>query len=118
MSTRTFRVTVRGSFQDLTPGRRDGLLAEAAEHDVLFAAVTPEGHLTYDPAARPFFTFRILDSGEAEEDILLAEEHALEATRSWLDARGYGHTPLTSQSEDLSQAPAGKRRRREARNSG
>ncbi|MET7303994.1 DUF6204 family protein, partial [Embleya sp. NPDC005575] len=70
MSERTFRITVRGAFDGLRDEQRAALVAEAAEHDVLQAAFTAEGHLTYDVAARPFFTFRFLDSGEAEEDIV------------------------------------------------
>lgn len=114
MSTRTFRVTVRGVFDALTAEQRAELVARAAEHDVLRAAFTPEGHLSYDIAARPAFTFRFQDSGEAEEDILDATERAEEAARAWLDERGYGYKNLRSQAEDLSQAPLGKRQRRAA----
>ncbi|WP_431961288.1 DUF6204 family protein [Actinacidiphila sp. bgisy160] len=114
MSTRTFRVTVRGVFDGLTAEQRAELLARAPEHDVLRAAFTPEGHLTYDIAARPAFTFRFLDSGEAEEDILDATERAEEAARAWLDGRDYGYKNLRSQAEDLSLAPLGKRQRRAA----
>ncbi|MFF3950645.1 DUF6204 family protein [Streptomyces sp. NPDC001902] len=114
MSTRTFRVTVRGVFDGLTTEQRAGLLARAPEHDVLRAAFTPEGHLSYDIAARPAFTFRFVDSGEAEEDVLDATERAEEAARAWLDERGYGYKNLRSQAEDLSQAPLGKRQRRAA----
>ncbi|MDX2702289.1 DUF6204 family protein [Streptomyces sp. PA03-6a] len=114
MSTRTFRVTVRGAFDGLTAEQRAELLARAPEHDVLHAAFTPGGHLSYDIAARPAFTFRFVDSGEAEEDILDATERAEEAARVWLDERGYGYKNLRSQAEDLSQAPLGKRQRRAA----
>lgn len=116
--SRTFRITVRGAFGDLTPEQRAGLLAEAARHDVLFAAFTREGHLSYDIAARPFFTFRFQDGGEAEEDILTAEEHALAAAEEWLTTRDLPYKNLTAQSEDLSQAPLGKRQRRLAAGGG
>ncbi|WP_151769989.1 DUF6204 family protein [Streptomyces abyssomicinicus] len=118
MSTRTFRITVRGEFDGLDAGQRAELLARAAEHDMLRAAFTPEGNLSYDVAARPAFTFRFLDSGEAEEDILEATERAEEAARAWLAERGYGYKHLRSQAEDLSQAALGKRQRRAARNQG
>ncbi|MBB5813433.1 MULTISPECIES: DUF6204 family protein [Streptomyces] len=118
MSTRTFRVTVRGVFDGLSADQRAGLLARAAEHDVLRAAFTPEGSLTYDVAVRPAFTFRFLDSGEAEEDILEATERAEESARAWLEQRGYGYKNLRSTAEDLSQAPLGKRQRREAARKG
>ncbi|MDT0306906.1 DUF6204 family protein [Streptomyces sp. DSM 44917] len=111
MSTRTFRITVRGFFDGLSAEQRAELLARAAEHDVLRAAFTPEGHLSYDLAARSAFTFRFLDSGEEEEDILVATERAEEAAKAWLAERGYGHKHLRSQAEDLSQAPLGKRQR-------
>ncbi|SED87237.1 hypothetical protein SAMN05216532_6054 [Streptomyces sp. 2231.1] len=115
MSTRTFRVTVRGVFDGLTEAQRASLLADAARHDVLKAAFTAEGHLTYDIAARPAFTFRFSDTGEEEEDILEATERAEEAVRTWLTDRGYGFKNLRSTAEDLSQAPLSKRQRRAAR---
>lgn len=65
MSTRTFRVTVRGLFDGLSAEQHAELTARAAEHDILTASFTPEGHLGYDLAARLSFTFRFADSGEA-----------------------------------------------------
>ncbi|MFD9338284.1 DUF6204 family protein [Streptomyces sp. NPDC060028] len=114
MSIRTFRITVRGSFDGLTDEQRAELLAVAPEHDMLRAEFTPEGDLTYDLAARPFFTFRFLDSGEAEEDILDATARAELAAESWLTERGYGFKRLTSQAQDLSLAPQSKRQRQAA----
>lgn len=114
MSTRTFHIIVRGVFDGVSAEQRAELLAHAAEHDVLRAAFTPEGHLSYDLAARSAFTFRFADSGEAEEDILTATERAEERARAWLTERGYGYKNLRSQAEDRSQAPLGKRQRRAA----
>ena len=114
MTTRTFRITVRGAFDGLSDEQRAELLAEAAEHDVLKAAFTPEGQLTYDLAARPFFTFRFSDSGEAEEDILDATERAEAAARHWLAEHGYGWKNLKSSADDLSQAALSKRQRQAA----
>ncbi|MED7948112.1 DUF6204 family protein [Streptomyces sp. BE303] len=115
MTTRTFRITVRGVFDGLTPEQLAELRSRAAEHDVLHASFTPEGHLSYDLDARAVFTFRFQDTGETEEDIIEAADRAERSARTWLDDRGYGHKNLRSQSEDLSQAPLGKRRRRAAR---
>ena len=117
MSTRTFRVTVRGVFDGLSAEQRAELLAQAADHDVLHAAFTPEGHLCYDLTARAAFTFRFLDSGEAEEDILLAELRAEESAKDWLTTHGYGFRALRTQSQDLSQAPLGKRQRQRLKDS-
>jgi hypothetical protein len=114
VSTRTFRITIRGVFDGLSADQRAELQAKAAEHDVLHAAFTPEGHLSYDLAARAAFTFRFLDSGEAEEDILAATERAEAAAKAWLSDRGYGYKNLRCSAEDLSQAPLGKRQRRAA----
>ncbi|MCX4539563.1 DUF6204 family protein [Streptomyces sp. NBC_01565] len=114
MSTRTFRITVRGSFDALTEDQRAELLAEAPRHDMLHAAFTAEGHLTYDVAARPAFVFRFLDGGEAEEDILDASARAELAAEEWLTARGYGFKHLRSTAQDLSLAPLSKRQRQAA----
>ncbi|OIK24438.1 DUF6204 family protein [Streptomyces malaysiense] len=117
MDTRTFRITVRGAFDGLTDDQRAALLADAAAHDVLRAAFTPEGSLTYDIAARPAFVFRFSATGKEEEDILEATEHAEAAAGAWLAERGYGFKNLRSSAEDLSQAPLSKRQRRAARTS-
>ncbi|WP_432037464.1 DUF6204 family protein [Streptomyces cucumeris] len=114
MSTRTFRITVRGVFDGLSTDQRAELVARAAQHDPLRAAFTGEGHLSYDLAARAAFTFRFQDSGEEEEDILEATERAEGAAKTWLTERGYGYKNLRSKAEDLSQAPLGKRQRRAA----
>ncbi|GAA4841177.1 DUF6204 family protein [Kitasatospora terrestris] len=116
MTQRTFRIIVRGSFDALTDGQRAELLAEAAEHDVLTAAFTEEGHLSYDLAARPFFTFRVLEHGEREEDIAAATVRAETAAELWLTDRGYGYKNLRSTAQDLSLAPLGARQKRERGN--
>ena len=61
---RAFRIKVRGEFRQLSDAQRADLLARAADHEPFQAAFTPEGNLTYDLAARPFFTFRFADSGD------------------------------------------------------
>lgn len=115
MSTRAFRIKVRGEFKDLTPDQRAELLASASEHDALAASFTPQGHLSYDLVARPFFTFRFADSGESDEDLVAATERAEAAARAWLNERGLAFRLLQSQAEDLSQAPLSKRQRRSQR---
>ncbi|MCX5192591.1 DUF6204 family protein [Streptomyces sp. NBC_00249] len=114
MSTRTFRVTVRGFFDALTPEQRAGLEAAAPEHDMLRATFTTEGNLTYELGGRNSFAFRYLDSGEAEEDILEATARAELAAESWLTEHGYGFKRLRSTAEDLSMAALSKRQRQAA----
>ncbi|MFJ5234138.1 DUF6204 family protein [Kitasatospora sp. NPDC088391] len=118
MTKRTFRITVRGSFDALTDGQRAALQAEAAEHDLLQARFTEEGHLSYDLAARPFFTFRFLEHGEAEEDVVAASVRAETAAELWLTDRGYGYKGLKSQAQDMSLAAVGPRQKQEARRKG
>ena len=112
MSERTFRVTIRGSFDALTDDQRAALLAEAAEHDMLNAAFTPEGRLTYDLAMRPFFTFRYLEHGEREEDIVAAGERAQEKAEEWLAEHGYAYKGLKASAEDMALMPLAKRQRK------
>jgi Family of unknown function (DUF6204) len=112
VNARTFRIKVRGEFKELTTDQRADLLARASEHDALGASFTREGHLSYDLAARPFFTFRFSDSGQSEGDLAAATERAEAAAAAWLEERGLTFRLLTSQAEDLSQAPLSKRQRR------
>lgn len=112
MTTRTFRITVRGVFDALTDAQRAALLADAEHHDILRAAHTPEGDLSYDLGARDAFTFRFLASGEQEADIVGATADAEAAAVSWLTERGYRCKNLRSQAVDLSLAPLSKRQRR------
>ncbi|RKE22865.1 DUF6204 family protein [Streptomyces sp. TLI_171] len=118
MTKRTFRIMVRGSFDALTDQQRAELTAAAAEHDVLHAQFTEEGHLTYDLSARPFFTFRFLEYGEAEEDVVAASVRAETAAELWLTDRGYGYKNLKSQAQDMALAAVGARQKQEARKKG
>ncbi|GAA2041250.1 hypothetical protein GCM10009740_37280 [Terrabacter terrae] len=114
MTTRMFRVTVRGVFDSLTEIQRGLLLADAADHDILRASYTPEGHLTYDLSVRDAFAFRFLATGEAETDAIVATERAEAAAAEWLTDRDHGCKNLRSQVVDLALAPLGKRQRKAA----
>ncbi|MFD9569397.1 DUF6204 family protein [Streptomyces sp. NPDC059982] len=114
MSTRTFRITVRGFFDGLSAEQRAELTAAAPEHDLLRATFTTEGHLSYELAARNSFSFRFLESGETEEDVLDAAARAELAAEAWLTERGYGFKRLRSSAEDLSLAKQSKRQRQAA----
>ncbi|WP_424211171.1 DUF6204 family protein [Streptomyces sp. BI20] len=114
MTSRVFRITVRGSFDGLTEAQRAELLADADAHDMLKAEFTREGHLVYDISARPFFTFRFLAEGEKEEDILEESARAELAAEEWLTERGYGFKGLKSQAQDLSLAPLAKKQKQAA----
>jgi hypothetical protein len=115
MSERTFRVTVRGAFDGLTEEQRAALLARAAEHDVLDSKFLPEGHLSYDLAMRPFFTFRFLETGQEEADITAACTRAQTAAELWLDGRGYGYKNLKVSAEDMANMPLAKKQKKAVR---
>jgi hypothetical protein len=112
MSVRALRITVRGSFRDLTEDQRADLKARAAEHDLLRASFTTEGHLAYDVDARPFFTYRLLSEARTDQDVAQAVTRAEAAARAALDQRGLGYQLRSTQVQDLSQAPMSKRQRR------
>jgi plasmid stability protein len=112
MSLRTLRITVRGSFRNLTDDQRAELRARAAEHDVLHASFTAEGQLAYDVDARAFFTYRFLREARSDEDVAPAVAGAEAAARTALEQRGLGYELRSTQVQDLSQAPLSKRQRR------
>ncbi|WP_327066148.1 DUF6204 family protein [Kitasatospora sp. NBC_01250] len=112
MTERTFRVTVRGSFATLSAEQRAELAAQADRHSMLFATFTTEGNLSYELAPRDVFSFRYLETGEADEDIVAAGARAEAAAATWLEERGYGYKNLRSQAEDMSKAALSKRQRK------
>jgi hypothetical protein len=115
MTTRAIRVTIRGSFDALTADQRATLLADAADHDMIYAKYTPEGHLSYDIAARPAFTFRFLTESADEAGIPDAAARAELAAEEWLTTRGYAVKGLQTVITDMTDAPLGARGRKTAR---
>jgi hypothetical protein len=111
--TRTIRVTVRGSFDDLTAEQKAELAANGGD-DLLTVQYTEQGHVTYDIAARPFFTFRFAEQVTDQAEIPKVTARAEAKTVAWLTERGYGHKKITSQTVDLSEVPLGKRGKKEA----
>ncbi|XVV17417.1 DUF6204 family protein [Actinoplanes sp. CA-131856] len=112
--SRTIRVTVRGSFDNLTDAQLAELVAAQAAHDFLHTQYTPEGHLTYDLPARPFFTFRFAEQAADDADVPKAAARAEAKAAEWMAARGYAIKKVTSQTVDVAEIPLGKRGRREA----
>ncbi|MCK9901163.1 hypothetical protein CC117_02090 [Parafrankia colletiae] len=115
MSARTFRVIVRGAFADLTAEQRAGLAAHAAEHEPLRAAFTPDGTLTYEIDARPFFTFRFEIAADTDTEAAAVAARGETRALAWLDERGYRHKHLMSRADEVPQTPPGARARREQR---
>ncbi|WIM92642.1 DUF6204 family protein [Actinoplanes oblitus] len=111
--SRTIRVTVRGSFDNLTDEQKAELAAGGGD-DLLSVRYTEQGHLTYDIAARPFFTFRFAEQVADEKEIPQAAIRAEMKAVAWLEEHGYGYKKITSQTVDMSEVPLGRRGKREA----
>ncbi|MER0483886.1 DUF6204 family protein [Streptomyces sp. Edi2] len=96
----TYRVIVRGKWDDLTPQSRAELLAEVDDHGLAQHRFTPEGSLVYDRALHSFsYRFVIVsDAADGEEmAAALAEDKAERA----LKAAGLGWRELRSTATDM-----------------
>ena len=96
MSTRTYRVVVRGVFDGLDDGQRVRLRARAAEHDLFTSAFTEQGTTTYDERLVAF-SHRVVvrvdaGAGEEAEAYTAGELSALQ----WLEDAGVGWRRLRS----------------------
>ncbi|MGK5681554.1 DUF6204 family protein [Actinoplanes sp. URMC 104] len=111
---RTVRVTVRGSFDNLSAEQLAALVADGAGHDFLNTQYTPEGYLAYDLPGRPFFTFRFVEEVADADEVPQAGVRAQAKAEAWMAARGYPVKNLTTQTVDMAEVPLGKRGRREA----
>jgi hypothetical protein len=114
MSSRTIRVTVRGSFDGLTAEQTARLTAVQGEHDLAGTRYTPEGYLAYDLPARPFFTFRFAEQAADEAGVAAAGVRAQAKAVGWMADHGYPIKNVTAHTVDMSEVPLGKRGRREA----
>ncbi|MFC8537774.1 DUF6204 family protein [Streptomyces sp. NPDC057249] len=101
MSTQhTYRVIVRGTFQDLTDAARERLLAEVEEHGLAAMQFTEEGSLTYDRVLK-HFSFRYVVVSDAEDGEEMAGVIAEDRARTTLREAGYGHGELRSTATDM-----------------
>ncbi|WP_369258243.1 DUF6204 family protein [Geodermatophilus amargosae] len=96
MSSRTYRVVVRGVLDGLDDDRRAWLRAHAAEHDLFASAFTEEGSTTYDSTLTAF-SHRVVvrvdaGPGEEAEACTAGELSALQ----WLEDAGVGFRRLRS----------------------
>ncbi|WP_405679396.1 DUF6204 family protein [Streptomyces sp. NBC_01511] len=81
----TYRVIVRGTFQELTDEARARLLDEVEEHGLGQTRFTPEGSLTYDRVLKHFsYRFVVVsDAADGEEmAAVLAEDRAETALKA------------------------------------
>ncbi|MEU6658172.1 DUF6204 family protein [Streptomyces sp. NPDC046821] len=98
----TYRVIVRGTWDGLTDGARERLLAEADDHGLTSMRFTPEGSLTYDRALK-HFSLRFVVESDAEDGAEMAEALAEERAEASLRAlgEGYGFGALKSSATDM-----------------
>ncbi|OKJ74950.1 DUF6204 family protein [Streptomyces sp. CB02460] len=101
MSTQhTYRVIVRGTFEDLTDAARERLLAEVEEHGLAAMQFTEEGSLTYDRVLK-HFSFRYVVVSDAEDGEEMAGAIAEDRAQTALREAGYGHGELRSTATDM-----------------
>ncbi|WHM29668.1 DUF6204 family protein [Streptomyces sp. BPPL-273] len=97
----TYRVIVRGTWQDLTAEGRARLLAEAGEHGMTSMRFTEEGSLSYEASPLKHFSMRyvvVSDAADGEEMAAAIAEDRAEAT---LRGLGHGFGELRSTVTDL-----------------
>ncbi|MFE3252125.1 DUF6204 family protein [Streptomyces sp. NPDC059209] len=99
----TYRVIVRGTFQDLTDEARAGLLEEVEDHGLSRMRFTPEGSLTYDRVLKHFsFRFTVVsDAADGEEMAAALAEDRAETALKALAGGGAGFGELRSSVTDL-----------------
>ncbi|MBN0044495.1 hypothetical protein JS756_10290 [Streptomyces actuosus] len=97
----TYRVIVRGTWDELTDVARTRLLAEAGEHGLASMRFTEEGTLSYEPRPLKHFSMRyvvVSDAADGEEMAGAIGEDRAERT---LRELGYGFRELRSTVTDL-----------------
>jgi hypothetical protein len=98
MSTRIYRVVVRGHFHGLDDEQRANLRAAAPDYEIFKSAYTRDGTLTYEPNLVAFsFRYELRDAdetlSEAEAQVAVSEV-AMEKARESLAAMGVDHRHL------------------------
>jgi hypothetical protein len=96
MTDRSYRVLVYGTFDDLDDAARQRLVAERDAHDLLRAAFTDAGTLTYELPIRTF-TFRCVvheTVEDATDSGARARADAQTRARAVLDDAGLGYRDL------------------------
>jgi hypothetical protein len=96
VSTRTYRVIVRGVFDGLDDGRRDRLRTEASAHDIFDSAFTEAGTLTYDRDLSAFSVRVVVHVEPGTDEEAEARTAGELAALEHLDAMGVGHRRLRS----------------------
>jgi hypothetical protein len=97
----TYRVIVRGVWDDLTERARTRLLAEAADHGMTSMRFTEEGSLSYEAAPLKHVSMRYVVVSEAQDGEEMAAAIAEDRAATALRELGYGFRDLRSTVTDL-----------------
>lgn len=101
MSTQhTYRVIVRGTFDGLSAGSRERLLAEVDAHGLTAMQFTAEGSLAYDRTLK-HFSYRLVVVSDAADGEEMAAALAEDRVERALKELGYGYRELKSTVTDL-----------------
>ncbi|MFT3876299.1 MAG: DUF6204 family protein [Propioniciclava sp.] len=88
--TRTYRILVKGRFENLSDDQRKQLLAEQDEHDMFAASYTPQGTFLYTPVLVGYqfrYLLHIDEDSPADADVA-AEMEAHELAEAGMRDRG------------------------------
>ncbi|RII09217.1 hypothetical protein DSC45_32345 [Streptomyces sp. YIM 130001] len=115
-ASRTYRVTIRGKFVELSARARGRLAAEAGEHGVLSARYTAEGTVTYGPELHGLaFRFETRLDEDVEDPQLAAEAEGAGALQAWAERYGVtvtaDHIDVTCMDDIKIRRPSGRRSR-------
>ncbi|WP_309053342.1 DUF6204 family protein [Streptomyces sp.] len=96
----TYRVIVRGTFDELSEEGRARLLAEADAHGLSAMRFSEEGSLAYDRTLK-HFSYRVVVVSDAEDGEEMAGALAEERVERALRELGHGYKGLRSTVTDL-----------------
>ncbi|MCH0563425.1 MULTISPECIES: DUF6204 family protein [unclassified Streptomyces] len=97
----TYRVIVRGTWDELTDEARTRLLAEAGEHGLASMRFTEEGTLSYEPRPLKHFSLRYVVVSDADDGEEMAGAIGEDRAERTLRELGYGFRELKSTVTDL-----------------
>ncbi|MFB7630037.1 DUF6204 family protein [Streptomyces sp. NPDC056149] len=96
----TYRVIVRGKWDNLTEEAQAKLLAEVDDHGLAQMKFTPEGSLAYDSALHAF-SYRYVIVSDAEYGEAMAAALGEEKAEDALRGAGLGHRELRATATDM-----------------
>ncbi|MCX2180429.1 hypothetical protein KV205_07785 [Streptomyces sp. SKN60] len=96
----TYRVIVRGTFENLSEESRTRLLAEADDHGLSAMQFTEDGSLAYDRTLK-HFSYRLVVLSDAADGDEMAGAIAEDRVERALGALGHGFGGLKSKVTDM-----------------